>query len=163
MIGRIRRLAGAAAVVVSLLGVSTTNMPAAQASVAAPAASTEEHQSTATSHGAVTPPSGFVATLKNVHTHQCVDDSFASGLRAYDCNGLNYQEFRFTLDSNGSLEIKNMHTDRCIDDSYSYGLRSYSCNGLDYQQWEAVVPPTGETPFEDVHTHRRIDYSYSTG
>src|SRR5258708_13980287 len=64
MIGRIRRLAGAAAVVVALLGVSTTNMHAAQASVAAPAASTEEHQSTATSHGAVTPPSASPATSK---------------------------------------------------------------------------------------------------
>lgn len=31
--------------------------------------------------------------IKNLNTGRCIDDSSAYGLRAFGCNGLNYQQF----------------------------------------------------------------------
>jgi hypothetical protein len=155
MIGTIRRLAGAVAVVVALLGVSTTNMHAAQAST----------QSTAASQGTATPPLQFNAQFRNEHTSHCMDDSFASGLRSYTCdNALDYQVFTVTQ-SAGYWVIKNTHTGGCIDDSAGFGLRSHSCNGLDYQDWIPFFSSNGNggVSLENANTGRCIDDSFASG
>ncbi|MGP2441194.1 RICIN domain-containing protein [Streptomyces sp. JW3] len=69
--------------------------------------------------------------LRNANTGRCIDDSFAYGLRAYPCNGLDFQKWNL----NGGLEWRNVNTGRCIDDSIAYGLRAVPCNGLNFQQW----------------------------
>ncbi|MFJ4797787.1 hypothetical protein [Kitasatospora purpeofusca] len=37
----------------------------------------------------------YAYALQNQNTGRCVDDSGAYGLRAFTCNGLNYQNFNF--------------------------------------------------------------------
>src|ERR1700680_2042999 len=75
------------------------------------------------------------SAILNVNTGGCIDDSFTYGLRSFPCNGLSYQDWTLTSQSDGSVTIKNANTGRCIDDSFAYHLRSFTCNNLNYQNW----------------------------
>ncbi|WP_327250547.1 RICIN domain-containing protein [Streptomyces sp. NBC_01244] len=97
---------------------------------------------------------------QNNATRRCMDDSFEYGLRAYACNGLDFQQFRY---SDGTYhELRNKVTGRCVDDSAAYGLRAYACNGQSYQQW-SVSNTTGGTTFRNRNTGRCIDDSAAYG
>lgn len=76
---------------------------------------------------------------QNNATRRCMDDSFAYGLRAFDCNRTDFQQFRFSDGVWGgdrySHEVRNKVTGRCIDDSFAYGLRAFDCNGMNFQKW----------------------------
>ena len=76
--------------------------------------------------------------LQNQNTGRCVDDSFAYGLRAFTCNGMNFQKFNFYQQSNGSWVLQNQNTGRCVDDSLAYGLRAFTCNGMNFQTFNFV-------------------------
>jgi hypothetical protein len=97
--------------------------------------------------------------LKNVHTSQCIDDSFASHLRDFPCNGLDYQAWWMTSNSDGSWTFQNVHTSLCIDDSFASHLRDFPCNGLDYQAWWRTTPSFGIGVFQSEHTSLCIDDS----
>lgn len=75
--------------------------------------------------------------LRNLATGQCIDDSFAYGLRAISCNGLSYQVWAWTNFNGGygRSPFQNQNTGRCMDDSFAYGLRHYDCNQSQYQTW----------------------------
>jgi len=75
------------------------------------------------------------SAILNVNTGGCIDDSFTYGLRSFPCNGLSYQDWTLTSQSDGSVTLKNANTGRCIDDSFAYHLRSFTCNNLNYQNW----------------------------
>jgi hypothetical protein len=77
--------------------------------------------------------------MQNAVTKRCIDDSSGYGLRANGCNGLNYQDFTWWWQNDGSVVMQNAVTKRCIDDSFGYGLRANGYNGLNYQDF--VVTP----------------------
>jgi hypothetical protein len=72
--------------------------------------------------------------IQNVHTRLCLDDSFASGLRTFGCNGTDWQQWDVTQDGLYSY-MSNVHTGRCVDYSDTYGLRPFDCNFTVYQAW----------------------------
>jgi hypothetical protein len=76
-----------------------------------------------------------IHVLRNYHTGRCIDDSFESGLRAFTCNGMDYQQWRAHWVTGLTATLQNVHTGRCIDWSENFGLRPFTCNGLNYQQW----------------------------
>ncbi|MCB5164725.1 RICIN domain-containing protein [Streptomyces bambusae] len=98
---------------------------------------------------------------QNNATRRCMDDSFAYGLRAFGCNGTDFQQFRFG-DGTYYHELRNKVTGRCIDDSFAYGLRAFTCNSQSYQQW-SVSNTTGGTTFRNRATGRCIDDSLAYG
>jgi hypothetical protein len=69
--------------------------------------------------------------MHNYKTNDCVDDSDAYGLRAYGCNGTNYQFWNAIADSNGT-QLQNQATGQCLDDSITYGVRVFTCNSTSY-------------------------------
>ncbi|MFD4628656.1 RICIN domain-containing protein [Streptomyces sp. NPDC058284] len=111
--------------------------------------------------GAAHPDS--TGAIKNLNTGRCIDDSGAYGLRAFGCNGLNYQYWAMTGQSNGNWVLKNGNTGRCIDDSGAYGLRSFGCNGLNYQRWALYRNGNGSFTFKNENTGRCIDDSGAYG
>lgn len=132
MIGKTRRVAGAAATALAALGLSATSLSAAQASVATPAASTQTHQSTTTA-------ATYSYKIQNVYTSRCLDDSLANGVGMLSCDGSNNQKFTFPLpQSDGASEIRNVQTGRCLDFNVTYGFRFISCNGSNDQLWQIV-------------------------
>lgn len=76
-------------------------------------------------------------TLQNHHTDNCLDDSFADGLRAIGCNGDNNQNW--DIIGSGHYHLKNYYTGYCVDDSRDYGLRAIDCNGDRSQTWYAIA------------------------
>jgi len=81
-----------------------------------------------------------IGTFQNIITGQCLDDSAAYGLRAYQCDVHHdasriFQQFKTTFHRPPNLlTFQNMATGSCVDDS-SFGLRGYFCNGTYYQDW----------------------------
>jgi hypothetical protein len=101
----------------------------------------------------------------NRATSRCIDDSFEFGLRAFPCNGLNYQKW---YNSSGAVPfaLKNAHTGRCIDDSVEFGLRAFPCNGLKYQRWhlnQRVILGTTYFHLGNAMTGRFLDDSVQFG
>lgn len=138
MIGRNRHLAGAAAIVVAVLGISATNSQAAQASV--------------------------TYTIPSALTSLCLDDSLASGVRALSCDGLNDQKFTFPLPQpDGSTEIKNVQTGQCLKDSVTSGLGSDACTGSANQLWQTPYFRSYLYQIQNVKTGRCIDDSPTNG
>ncbi|MFD4401112.1 RICIN domain-containing protein [Kitasatospora sp. NPDC058478] len=74
--------------------------------------------------------------LRNWATGRCVDDSLGAGLRPFDCNGLNYQDWRYTKVAGISYTIRNVNTGRCISESGG-NVFSTGCDGGFSQQWQA--------------------------
>ena len=101
---------------------------------------------TTAAHAATPKPKGpaiadgtvYYYALKNQNTGRCVDDSWDYGLRAFTCNGLNYQNFNWYKQSDGTWVVQNQNTGRCIDDSNDYGLRAFGYNALSYQRFSFV-------------------------
>ncbi|MFD4176292.1 MULTISPECIES: RICIN domain-containing protein [Streptomyces] len=98
---------------------------------------------------------------QNNATRRCMDDSFAYGLRAHECNRQDFQQFRFG-DGTYFHELRNKVTGRCVDDSFAYGLRAFDCNNQSFQQW-SVSNTTGGTTFKNRATGRCIDDSFAYG
>ena len=76
--------------------------------------------------------------IQNQNTKRCLDDSFAYGLRAFGCNGLDFQKWAVYEPAGQNSPIwflKNLATGRCVDDSAAYGLRAFPCNNMNFQQW----------------------------
>ncbi|MFB6828387.1 RICIN domain-containing protein [Streptomyces hydrogenans] len=105
---------------------------------------------------------------QNHETGRCMDDSWAGDLQAWPCNGMDFQQFRF---SDGIWsgeryyhELRNKETGRCIDDSFATekGLRAWPCNGMKFQQWY-VTNGAGGTTFKNRETGRCIDDSWAAG
>jgi hypothetical protein len=84
---------------------------------------------------AVHPDTTFTVTMTNQATGRCVDDSFGYGLRAFGCNGQNYQRWLWIAWSDGTSTFVNENTGRAIDDSLGYGLRSFTENDESYQSF----------------------------
>jgi hypothetical protein len=55
-----------------------------------------------------------INTLANQQSDNCLDDSFAYGVRTYPCNGQNFQQWEVKTWSDGTREFKNVNTKRCI-------------------------------------------------
>jgi hypothetical protein len=104
-------------------------------------------------------------SLRNVATGRCMDDSLAYGLRANNCNNLDYQRFFITSnDGGGTWVLQNVHTGSCLDDSAAYGLRGYYCNNLDYQQFFLTTHDNGYSwVLQNVHTGSCVDDSFAYG
>ncbi|WP_318212207.1 MULTISPECIES: RICIN domain-containing protein [unclassified Streptomyces] len=98
---------------------------------------------------------------QNNETRRCMDDSWAEGLRAFPCNGMDFQQFRFS-DGTYYHELRNKETGRCVDDSWAEGLRAFPCNGMNFQQW-SVTNGSGGTTFKNRETGRCIDDSWAEG
>ncbi|WP_431907026.1 RICIN domain-containing protein [Nonomuraea jabiensis] len=77
-----------------------------------------------------------INTFRNRATGRCLDDSGA-GLRSFACNGLNFQQWKVTVDGFGHRTLQNVNTGRCLDDSGA-GLRAFPCNGLTFQKWNVT-------------------------
>ncbi len=77
---------------------------------------------------------GINYAWKNVRTARCIDDS-VQGLRAFTCNGRDFQKWKVTPAGNGWFVLKNVHTGLCLDYSPRYRLRAIRCSSADYQQW----------------------------
>lgn len=77
---------------------------------------------------------GYINSMQNRNTGRCVDDSTSYGVRAFSCNGLNYQRWFTNQGSFAEFVLTNQATGRCLDDS-NYGLRSIGCNGGAFQKW----------------------------
>ncbi|MFI1364919.1 RICIN domain-containing protein [Streptomyces griseochromogenes] len=105
----------------------------------------------------------YYYALKNQNTGRCVDDSWDYGLRAFTCNGLNYQNFNWYNQSDGTWVIQNQNTGRCIDDSTAYGLRAFSCNYQSFQRWTIVYQSDGTKTLKNQNTGRVIDDSTDFG
>ncbi|MEV7004322.1 RICIN domain-containing protein [Streptomyces sp. NPDC093982] len=105
----------------------------------------------------------YYYVLKNQNTGRCVDDSWAYGLRAFTCNALNYQNFNWYRQSDGTWVIQNQNTGRCIDDSLDYGLRAFGCNYLSYQRWTIIYQSDGTKTLKNQNTGRVIDDSTGYG
>ncbi|MEV5938615.1 RICIN domain-containing protein [Streptomyces sp. NPDC051994] len=127
---RAAKIAGALAAAAALAFAGTGTASAATPPVPAPLA-----HSTQLRPGAQPVHALDAGALRNLNTGRCIDDSFAYGLRAFGCNGLNYQRWEIYYNGNGTLTFRNENTGRCIDDSGAYGLRSFGCNGMNYQQF----------------------------
>ena len=112
---------------------------------------------------AVRPDTAFAVTMTNQATGRCVDDSFGYGLRAFGCNGQNYQTFALTGQSDGNWVLTNYNTGRCVDDSFGYGLRAFGCNGQNYQRWQWIAWSDGTSTFVNENTGRAIDDSFGYG
>ncbi|MEE4543943.1 RICIN domain-containing protein [Streptomyces sp. V4-01] len=115
--------------------------------------------------GVARPSATYLYTLQNRHTHNCVDDSYNSGLRSYPCNHLDYQKFSMPgYDAGiGTTTIQNQHTGYCLDDSAGYGLRAIACNGQSYQAWNYIYDSSGYAVIWNNATLRVLDDSYNSG
>ncbi|GHI10507.1 hypothetical protein AQI88_31035 [Streptomyces cellostaticus] len=126
---------------------------------------------TTTAHAVTPKPKGpaiadgqiYYYALQNQNTGRCVDDSWDYGLRAFTCNGLNYQNFNWYKQTDGTWVIQNQNTGRCIDDSTDYGLRAFGCNYLSYQRWTIVYQSDGTKTLKNQSTGRVIDDSLDFG
>ncbi|MGK4578685.1 hypothetical protein [Kitasatospora sp. HPMI-4] len=92
-----RLLAGRSARLVTALATSATLMIAASGTASAvnTAGSSSlpaDSQPAAVLHPGA-PQLNDTGAIRNLNTGRCIDDSFAYGLRAFGCNGLNYQQF----------------------------------------------------------------------
>lgn len=105
----------------------------------------------------------YYYALQNQNTGRCVDDSWDYGLRAFTCNGLNYQNFNWYKQTDGTWVIQNQNTGRCIDDSTDYGLRAFGCNYLSYQRWTIVYQSDGTKTLRNQNTGRVMDDSTDFG
>ncbi|MEU9497889.1 RICIN domain-containing protein [Streptomyces sp. NPDC048196] len=105
----------------------------------------------------------YFYALKNQSTGRCVDDSWGAGLRAFTCNGLNYQNFNWYPQSDGTWVIQNQNTGRCIDDSADYGLRAFGCNYSAYQRWSIIYQSDGTKTLKNQNTGRVMDDSLDFG
>ncbi|WP_254069060.1 ricin-type beta-trefoil lectin domain protein [Streptomyces sp. TM32] len=114
-------------------------------------------------HGRLSNGTVYAYALQNQNTGRCVDDSFAYGLRAFGCNGLNYQRFNYYSQPDGSWVLQNQNTGRCVDDSFAYGLRAFGCNGLNYQKWRIIYQSDGSASYQNENTGRVIDDSSAYG
>jgi hypothetical protein len=92
----------------------------------------------------------------NLETKACMDDS-AYGLRAFPCNGSDFQFFLMTIGIQDAWIIKNWATGRCVDDS-AYGLRSFSCNNTKFQHWWQIRNGDGRA-YMNLATGRCLDDS----
>jgi len=97
-----------------------------------------------------------IQTFKNRSTSRCLDDSVQFGLRTFYCNGMNYQQWRVTRQSNTLTEVvfRNVNTDKCLDDSIEFGVRTFPCNGLSYQRWNAYKISGGSLQIRNKQTGR---------
>ncbi|MFD6113760.1 hypothetical protein ACFWG0_27125 [Streptomyces yangpuensis] len=67
-----------------------------------------------------------------------MDDSFAYGLRTWQCNRQDFQQFwaeKREVNGTEYRSLRNKVTNRCVDDSFEFGLRAYPCNGGAWQDW----------------------------
>ncbi|MFE5720428.1 RICIN domain-containing protein [Streptomyces erythrochromogenes] len=103
---------------------------------------------------------------QNNVTRRCLDDSLEFGLRTFQCNGGDFQQFRHSdgvwSGERYYYELRNKVTGRCIDDSFAYGLRPFVCNKKDFQQWSVSKNDRGTT-FKNRATGRCIDDSFEFG
>ncbi|QKW17685.1 actinohivin [Kitasatospora sp. NA04385] len=156
---RSARVLAAAVAAAALLG-------AWAAPAAAHAADTRQVRSSASVPKALS-STVYAYTLRNMATNRCVDDSFDYGLRAFGCNGLNFQRLNFYDQGNDSTSkmwvLQDQSTGRCLDDSLAYGLRSASCNGLNYQNWRMQYWSDSSRTFINVNTGRCMDDSSAYG
>lgn len=97
---------------------------------------------------------------QNAQTGRCWDDSAQYGLRAFPCNGGNYQQWTY----NGQYRsFRNLNTGRCIDDSVQFGLRAFPCNFTVYQRWYPYSAISGYTQWQNQNTTGCIDDSAGAG
>ncbi|KDN87417.1 RICIN domain-containing protein [Kitasatospora cheerisanensis] len=106
---------------------------------------------------------GGTVVLVNQNTGRCIDDSLGYGLRAFGCNGLDYQQFTAHKWGDGTWELKNRNTQRCIDDSAGAGLRAFGCNALNYQSWFEHKWDDGTRELKNQNTGRCIEDSAGSG
>ncbi|GAA2141119.1 hypothetical protein GCM10009760_25030 [Kitasatospora kazusensis] len=105
----------------------------------------------------------YGGSLQDQNTGRCIDDSGAYGLRAFSCNGLNYQTWYATYFGSW-FSLTNGNTGRCIDDSLAYGLRSFDCNLQSYQNWQIIAQyGDGSQVLQNQNTGRCIDDSGAYG
>ncbi|MFF5921958.1 RICIN domain-containing protein [Streptomyces flavochromogenes] len=101
---------------------------------------------------------------QNNETRRCMDDSWAEDLRSFPCNGMDFQQFRYSDGVWGGdryyHELRNKVTGRCVDDSWAGQLRAWPCNGMKFQQW-SVTNSSGGTTFRNRETGRCIDDSWA--
>jgi Ricin-type beta-trefoil lectin domain len=71
---------------------------------------------------------------------RCMDDSDQAHLRMFTCNGLDYQLWHVTTNTDGTVTLRNAHTNRCLDASPEFSTRTFNCNGLNYQRWHRSFP-----------------------
>ncbi|MEU6797033.1 RICIN domain-containing protein [Nonomuraea wenchangensis] len=97
-----------------------------------------------------------INTFRNRVTGKCLDDD-GNKLKTFPCNGLDFQQWKVTVDQFGQRTLQNVHTRRCLDDSGA-GLRAFTCNGLTFQKWN-VIKHGNDLVLENHETKRCVDDS----
>ncbi|WP_084721693.1 RICIN domain-containing protein [Rhodococcus marinonascens] len=101
---------------------------------------------------------GRINTVQNRVTGACLDNS-SFGLRAFSCNGLDFQRWNFLFTDDLVYVVQNLSTGLCLDHSTQNGLRALGCNtGSVSQRWVVMDLGNG-IQFQTVLNNNCLDDS----
>ncbi|MGW7546772.1 RICIN domain-containing protein [Streptomyces sp. NPDC054770] len=100
--------------------------------------------------------------FQNQQTLLCMDDSTGYGMRAYTCNGGDFQQWYVHVWGDSTRQLKNKHTGRCLSGNSSTPLAA-ACYASEAQSWFIDHWADGTIRFRNQSTETCIDDSKENG